>query len=608
MELIETQDGSFYGTTTYGGPFGQGTVFKVNPDDGTLTTIYSFQGGSDGYMPAGLVEGNGGRLYGTALQGDDGASVTIFQLTRDGVFSPVYTSPNESAIYVPDPVKLVAGRDGAVYGTIRRGGQEGSGMLFKVDGSGNLTPLHSFTSSLDGEEPYRLALGIDGDLYGLTLAGGANGRGTFFRYNVVTGLTVVRAFDWKSSLYADRLIAGGDGKFYGVTSASQSYRQPYRPATIFQLSSTGDIHNVYTFTDRSTPTAFIRGKDGGLYGTAAAFVQYGIRPTPVAPAINGTSGYVFSVTPEGMLQRLHEFNDASEGSGPASLLQGADGNLYGTTMIRGELGGGTVFQLPLRSSGRLLNIFTRGDVLTGDSALIAGFIISGVDPEKVVVRGVGPSLAAADVGGVLANPTLELLDSGGNVVGANDDWRENEAEVLATSLPPRDSLESALVRTLGPGAYTAVLRGKSNGTGVGLVEVYDLGQTTDSKLANISTRGFVGTAGDVLVGGIIMGAGEGEGPFGRVVVRALGPSLASSGIAMPLHDPTLEVRDSNGELLGANDNWKTRQADIEATGLSPTNDAEAALVVAIPPGSATAIVRGSGGGTGVGLVEVYNIP
>jgi hypothetical protein len=251
-------------------------------------------------------------------------------------------------------------------------------------------------------------------------------------------------------------------------------------------------------------------------------------------------------------------------------------------------------------------------VLTGEQVLIAGFIITGTDQKKVIIRGIGPSLNG--VGVTLSDPTLEL-HQGSTTLATNDNWKINdqtgqsqEADIRATTIPPTNDLESALVATLNPGAYTAILAGKNGGTGVGLVEVYDLAQGANSKLANISTRGFVDTGNNVMIGGLIVGGGGGGAT--TVIVRALGPSVPVAGA---LSDPTLELHDASGTTLATNDNWKTRpdgssqQAEIEATTIPPTNDLESALVATLTPGNYTAIVRGKNNTTGVGLVEVYNL-
>jgi Trm5-related predicted tRNA methylase len=243
-------------------------------------------------------------------------------------------------------------------------------------------------------------------------------------------------------------------------------------------------------------------------------------------------------------------------------------------------------------------------VETGDNVLIGGFIVTGTQPKKVIVRAIGPSLPVA---GALADPVIELRDSSGSLIASNDNWRsDQETEILATTIAPTNDLESAIVATLpaNNASYTAIVRGVNNGTGVGLVEVYDLNQLVDSKLANISTRGLVQTEENVLIAGtIVLGPGS-----RKVLVRAIGPSLAVAG---RLADPALELRDGDGTLLRSNDNWRIDQeAEIMATTIPPTDDLEAAIVQTLPGNGAayTAIVRGVNDTTGVALVEVYALP
>jgi hypothetical protein len=261
----------------------------------------------------------------------------------------------------------------------------------------------------------------------------------------------------------------------------------------------------------------------------------------------------------------------------------------------------------------LLNISTRLNVQTGDNVLIGGFIITGTDPKKVIIRGTGPSLANFGVQGFLADPILELHDAS-TTLETNDNWKtrsdgsSQQAEIEATTVPPTNDLESAIVRTLpaNNASYTAVVRGKDNTTGLGVVEAYDLDQAANSKLGNISTRGFVNSGDNVLIGGFITGNGQ-----TKVMVRAIGPSLANFGVTNPLQDPTLELHDGNGVTIRSNDNWKTRedntsqQSEIEATTIPPTNDLESALVQTLSPGNYTAVVRGKNNTTGTAVVEVY---
>jgi hypothetical protein len=258
---------------------------------------------------------------------------------------------------------------------------------------------------------------------------------------------------------------------------------------------------------------------------------------------------------------------------------------------------------PTPPPGTLGNISTRLQVETGDNVLIGGFIVTGTQPKRVIIRAIGPSLSSLFTG-VLADPILELRDSSGGLIRSNDNWRsDQEAEIIATTIPPSNDLESAIVATLpaNNSAYTAIVRGVSNGTGIGVVEAYDLNQAVDSKLANISTRGLVQTGDNVMIGGLIV---LGQNPL-RVIVRAIGPSLPVPGA---LGDPTLELHDGNGALIASNDNWRSDQeAEIIATTIPPSNDLESAIVRNLAPGNYTAIVRGVNGTTGVALVEAYGL-
>ncbi len=254
---------------------------------------------------------------------------------------------------------------------------------------------------------------------------------------------------------------------------------------------------------------------------------------------------------------------------------------------------------------QLLNISTRLHVQTGENVGIGGFIVTGNAPKKVFLRGIGPSLIG--LASLLADPVLELHGADGSLIRANDNWKgTQQAAIKATTIPPTNDLESAIVATLAPGAYTAILRGKHGTSGVGLVEMYDLDIASDSQLANISTRGIVQTGGDVMIGGFIFGNGTG---VERVLIRALGPSL--TGVSNALADPMLGLYDGNGTLIISDDNWKDdagQAALITATGIPPRNARESALVTLLVPGAYTAIVNGKNGGTGVGLVEIYHLP
>jgi hypothetical protein len=262
-------------------------------------------------------------------------------------------------------------------------------------------------------------------------------------------------------------------------------------------------------------------------------------------------------------------------------------------------------------TGKELDISTRLRVETGQHVGIAGFIISGSTSKKIIVRALGPTLAQFGVPGVLQDPVLELYDASNNLVAFDDNWKDaQQSEIQASGYAPGDDHEAAIVLTLAPGNYTAIVRGANATVGTALLEVHDLSPSSSSLITNISTRGSVGTNANVMIGGFVVGGGLGTNGDGssEVLVRALGPELTSFGIADALLDPTLELHDGNGNLVGSNDNWKdSQQTAIQATGLAPGDDREPAILTTLIQGNWTAILRGKNNSTGVGLIEVYRI-
>jgi DNA-binding beta-propeller fold protein YncE len=257
------------------------------------------------------------------------------------------------------------------------------------------------------------------------------------------------------------------------------------------------------------------------------------------------------------------------------------------------------------STGQPLNIATRLQIQSGDNVLIAGFIITGPagSTKKVLIRGIGPSLANFGVSGTISDPFLELHNPDGSVV-TNDNWKQapNAADIPPGFAPSND-LESVIYTTLAPGTYTAILKGAHSETGVGLVEVYDFDTASTAKLANIATRGFVNTGDNVMIGGFIIGGTEPA----KVLVRAIGPSLTDFGLQGALQATTLELHDSNGSVI-SNEGWRsTQESEIQATTIPPSNDNEAAILATLVPGNYTAIVRGKNDTTGIAVVEAYNL-
>ena len=276
--------------------------------------------------------------------------------------------------------------------------------------------------------------------------------------------------------------------------------------------------------------------------------------------------------------------------------------------IANSLNGGQQMFVTQYAPTQALNISARTRVETGDNVLIGGFIVTGSALKSVVVRGIGPSLTQFG-SNALADPTLELHDSGGALLRQNDNWQDDPSQasqLTALGFALQNPNESGIVASLSSSAYSAVLSGKNGGTGVGLVEIYDTNPGADSQLANISTRGFVQTGDNVMIGGFILGGSNGT----AIAVRGLGPSLSQFGLSNVLADPTLELRDSNGALLTSNDNWQddpAQAAQLSAHNLAPSDPKESGILASLPSGAYTAILAGKNSGAGIGLVEIYNV-
>jgi cyclophilin family peptidyl-prolyl cis-trans isomerase len=291
------------------------------------------------------------------------------------------------------------------------------------------------------------------------------------------------------------------------------------------------------------------------------------------------------------------------------------GNTVGTahiTVTATDFDGATISQMftvnVIAAPGRLVNLSTRMQVGTGDNALFVGFIMSGSSPKRLAIRAMGPSTGLPNP---VANPVLELHDAN-TTIATNDNWADaaNKQEIIDTGLNPGSPNESVILTTVpsstnGTG-YTAVMRGANNTTGLGVVEVYDLDYGPGSTLLNVSTRGQVGVDPNALIAGLTLGGSDSK----QILVRAIGPSLTNFGVPGALADPTLELRDSNGGLVDSNDDWgnSPQKTQIQNSGFAPSNSKESAVLQTLPVGAYTAVVHGTGGGTGVGSVEVYQLP
>ena len=459
-------------------------------------------------------------------------------------------------------------------------GTKGSGTIQKVSPSG----VQSTFASTGPDGTYALAIdGADNLFVGTTGATilKLNPSGTKTNFVTTTGPVFGLAFDASGNLFASISVSPGKGSIVKITPAGdQAIFAANLPAPFgLAFNASGDLFAAET----NTIARFTSD------GTQTVFASNLSRPYGLAFDAEGNlyaseydSGSVLSFNPAGT-----KLTVATSETGPAGVAVE-------------------------RPTARPLNISTRLKVQTGDNVLFAGFIITGTDAKNVLIRGIGPSLSNFGVPGALQDPVLEV-HAGATTLKSNDNWKiddstgnSQQAVIEGTGLAPTDARESAISIVLGPGTYTAILRGKNNTTGVGSVELYDLSQTVNfSNVANISSRGFVDTGDNVMIGGFIIGGGD---RFGKVLIRAIGPSLTAFGISNPLPNPMLELHDGSGTVIDSNDDWKSdNQAAIQATGIPPPNNFESAILTTLPAGNYTAIVKGVGNGTGIGLVEVYNV-
>ncbi|CAN5360253.1 hypothetical protein BH20VER3_BH20VER3_12930 [soil metagenome] len=366
-----------------------------------------------------------------------------------------------------------------------------------------------------------------------------------------------------------------------------------------RLGTTGVALHALAFRSDGALFALAKG-DSSLYtvnqttGAAQAVGNLGLKPgSPIGALAFGPNDVLYASIDD----RLYTINTAT---GAATVVSQTVLD-FGFSSVSG-----LVFSL---GAGTVRNMAARVAVGTNERVGIGGFIIRGTPAKTVVLRGVGPSITT--VPGTLADPLIELFDSQRRLIALNDDHTSNSAadmaQIKSLGLTPQNLKESALIRTLDAGNYTVHIRGADGGTGVGLVEIYDASIGSGSSLANISSRGFVGTGNNILIGGLIVSGSAAQ----RVVVRAIGPDLATFNVPNPLQDPFLDIRDANGTSLGTNDNFGTggQTAELAANGLTPGDSRNSALIRDFPPGNYTALVRGANptGSTGVALVEFFNL-
>ena len=540
---------------------------------------------------------------------------------------------SHSATLLPDGRVLVAGgKNGILSDTATAELYDPASDTWTATGSLNHRRLsHPATLLPDGQ--ILVCGGFEFDLYlGLIpLATAELYDPTSGTWTETGDLTTLRGGHTATLLPSGKVLVAGGTNHLSLLSTSELYD----PATgvwtaTGSMAAAREFHTATLLHDGRVIVAGGYGSDGA----SAELYDPGTETWVATGNLNtGRSGHTATLLPDGTVLVAGGTNGQSpvasaELYSPESGTWTATGSLAtartahtatllpdGTVLVAGGTDVESLFSTAFDSaelfvhSPTLLNISSRLDVQTGNNVMIGGFIVSGTEAQTVIVRGIGPSLG---VPGALSDPVIDLHDSAGQLLATNDNWRgdPNQQKVSDAGLAPTNDSESALWQVIDPGAYTVILKGNNGGTGVGLVEVYQLGQGSGATLANISTRGLVQTGDNVLIGGLIVGGGTGDGSA-NVMVRALGPSLP---VADTLSDPSLELYDGSGTLIDSNDDWKTRpdgssqQAEIEATTIPPNNDLESALVETLPPGNYTAVVRGKNIIVGVGMVEVYNLP
>ena len=483
---------------------------------------------------------------------------TVFKVNPNGVVTQFATGF--------DPYGIAFNANGQAFAASSSGKK-----IVQLSSSGFVT---NFATGLG--DPLGLVFGRDGNLYVADYTAGTiwrfapNGAKTAF----ATGIS-----------HPDGIAFDPAGNLF-VTGYSDGRVTKVAPNGAKSTFATGLAGPVGVACDR-TGNVFVAERDGGRI---SRFTSGGTKSL-FSSSLSSPYGLAFDAT--GRLFASNQFSSTIYRVDP-------NGAAVFFAMITGEAG----FINFEPGIGILQSVSTRAQVLTGNTILIAGFTVGGTEPKTVLVRGLGPTLQSFGVQSALADPTLRLVQ-GNTQLAANDNWQDQQqAAIAATGKAPPNNLEPAILSSLAPGAYTAILSGKNNTTGVALIEVYDQGPTNNSVLKNVSTRGFVGTGENVMIAGFAISGGS-----RTVLVRALGPTLAQFGVPNVLQNPTLAVFDANGQQIASNDDWANTQVSaIQASGLAPPNALECAIVITRPSGNTTAIVAGKNGTTGNALVEVYTLP
>lgn len=455
----------------------------------------------------------------------------------------------------------------------------GSGGVIRKNPDGSYDHIFSYAPTLENQNVQQVLALPDGSF----LTRNSSLRHFFSNGLLEGGFTAAAAATVTSTTIMARQF---DGK---ILSSSVAYAQEQ---PLVRLNPDGTRDTTFTSSILASDLAL---DSIGIYAIQRSPFMEGVNPSSTLRRFNldGSVDQDFTSPP---------------GNSSQVKLQ-SDGNLIvvGDFDPADGTSQNTVARVIGKPSRKVTNISARAHAGTGDAAAIGGFIVTGSTPKKVLLRALGPSMQALGVPRSLAlpDPEPELRNGRGEIIGHNFNWRDSqETEIAATGLAPSDDAEAAILMVLPPGPYTAIVRGTGGQTGLSLVEVYDLDPNTESALGNVSVRGMVGPGDDLMIAGFVVRGYEAT----TVVLRGLGPSVAGSGVPNALIDPTLELRDQDGVLVAANDDWQNGAGEVEATGLAPAFPVEAAIRKALPAGSYTALLRDKTSVPKIGLIEVYRLP
>jgi hypothetical protein len=603
---------------------GNNSVRVLNVASSNINVTISGLTITNGRFSSSRTIGRGGGIY------SDGATLTITNSTISG--NSVSTGGDTSGdsrgggIYSNGGTltitnSTISGNTASVYDSELHTDFAGGGGIFNNGGTVTIT-----NSTISGNTASRSGFDYKSDFAG---GGGIynNGGTVTVTNSTISGNTAFSIHSSGGGIYSN----GGTGTITNSTISGNTASGP-NPASAFASNRGGGIGNSGSVNARNTIIAGNMAFTAPDYSGTLTSQGYNLVGNGDKAAITPATGDQIGTAASPIDPKLGPLQDNGGPTLTMALLSGSSARDKGVsgganTDQRGftrpvdnpafpNAAGGDgsdigAFEIQAGVAAKSLNISTRARVQTGDNVLIGGFIITGNLPKQVVLRGLGPSLVNSGLPGpaVLNDPVLELRGASGALITSNDNWKDSpqRAQIEGTVFQPSDDREAVILTTLPPASYTAVVRGKGSNQGLALVEVYDLDQSSDSALANISSRAFVETGNNVVIGGFTLGGPNGSS---QIIIRGLGPSLANFGIANPLANPTLELRDANGTLLASVDDWASDSAQasqIMAAGLQPQVDREAAIAAALPPGAYTAILAGKSGGTGVALIEIYNL-